>query len=161
VKVGDRVLAADASGKVSFADVIAVPHPKNSIVAYVIEVTTSSGRSLKMTPDHMIIAGSCGGPMRVVRADNVLVGSCVSTVEGSEVVSSTSLQSSSGLYTIVTTEEFLVVNGIVASPYAQSHSAGHSLYFVHRLVYSLSPSLLMNKLFNVAYQSVSAFFMSW
>jgi hypothetical protein len=157
IRVGDRVLAADASGTLSFADVIAVPHAKNSIVSNVVDLTTASGRSVKMTPDHMILAGSCGGNMKSMRADEVLVGSCVYTVDGSEKIARTSLETSaSGLYTIITTEEFVVVNGIVASPYAKSHSAGHALYFVHRMIYTLSPALLMNKVFGAVYHSISS-----
>ena len=47
-----------------------------------------------------------------------------------------------GLYTIVTKEEYVVVNGIIASPFAVNHMLANLYYNVHRLVYASAPSLL-------------------
>ena len=47
-----------------------------------------------------------------------------------------------GVYTIVTKEEFVVVNGIVASPFGANHMMANLFYNVHRFMYAVSPMLL-------------------
>lgn len=51
---------------------------------------------------------------------------------------------SEGLQTIVTKAEFVVVNGIVASPFAYSHVAGNLYYQLHRFLYGAAPQLLLS-----------------
>ena len=47
-----------------------------------------------------------------------------------------------GLYTVVTKEEYVVVNGIIASPFAANHMLANLYYNLHRFVYSSAPSFL-------------------
>ena len=61
VRVGDRILSSDAAGQTSFSDVVFVPHGANSDKANFAHITTAEGRDLKMTPNHVIPAGVCGG----------------------------------------------------------------------------------------------------
>ena len=43
-------------------------------------------------------------------------------------------------------QEFIVVNGIIASPFGANHMLANMYYNVHRLLYQLSPKLLESKL---------------
>ena len=51
-----------------------------------------------------------------------------------------------GVYTIVTKEEFVVVNGIIASPFGVNHMMANLYYNMHRFVYSMAPRLLESSL---------------
>ena len=144
IRVGDRVLAADAGGRTSFSDVVFVPHRANNDDALFTHITTASGRDIKMTPSHLILAGSCSssGPLPLTYASTVSVGDCVMTVSGKDTVSTVETVQGKGLYTIVTKEEYVVVNGIIASPFAANHMLANLYYNVHRLVYASAPFLL-------------------
>ena len=146
VRVGDRVLAADAAGRTSYSDVVFVPHRANNDDALFTLITTASGRDIKMTPSHIILAGPChsSGPLPLTYASSVRVGDCVMTVSGKDMVSTVETVQGKGLYTIVTKEEYVVVNGIIASPFAVNHMLANLYYNVHRLVYASVPSLLNN-----------------
>ena len=139
ISLGDRVLAADNKGKTSFSTVIALPHEKNNIASKFTHITTESGADIKLTPDHLIPSGDCRIPVvdfSVVKAVDVEVGSCVSTINGKDRVATIEMVSDSGVYTVVTEQEYIVVNGIIASPYALSHSLGHNFYNIHRFFQS-------------------------
>jgi hypothetical protein len=68
------------------------------------------------------------------------------TVGGEERVSTVSTILAEGLYTIVTKAEFVVVNGIIASPFAYNHVAGNLYYHLHRFLYGTAPQLLVSPL---------------
>jgi hypothetical protein len=53
------------------------------------------------------------------------------------------------VYTIVTTEEFVIVNGIIASSFGANHMMAN-LYYIHRFMYALSPFLLTSSLLHIA-----------
>ena len=59
--------------------------------------------------------------------------------------------SGAGIYTIVTNEEYVVVNGIVASPFAASHVVGNTFYNVYRAMYNYVPGLFKSSLFHTFY----------
>ena len=144
IRVGDRVLAADAAGQTSFSDVVFVPHRANGDDALFTHITTTSGRDIKMTPSHIVLAGPCHltGPLPLLYASSVIVGDCVMTVSGKDMVSTVETVQGKGLYTIVTKEEYVVVNGIIASPFAANHMLANLYYNVHRFVYASAPFLL-------------------
>ena len=50
ISVGDRVLAADAAGKTSYAAVVAVPHAKNDIKAVFSHIASVSGKVYTFSP---------------------------------------------------------------------------------------------------------------
>jgi Hint module len=58
VRVGDRVLSADAAGRTSYSDMAFVPHRANSDDALFTHITTASGCDIKMTPSHIILAAT-------------------------------------------------------------------------------------------------------
>jgi predicted extracellular nuclease len=146
VRVGDRVLAADAAGRTSYSDVVFVPHMANSGDALFTHIITTSGRDIKMTPSHIILAGPChsSASLPLTYASSVSVGDCVMTVSGEDMVSTVETVQGKGLYTVVTKEEYVVVNGIIASPFAANHMVANLYYNLHRFVYSSFPSFLTN-----------------
>ena len=145
---GDRVQATDATGKISFSEVVFVPHRANRDTAMFVHITTAGGRDIKMTKSHVLPAGACGSssPLPLKHASLVTVSDCVMTVGGEERVSTVSTTLSEGLYTIVTKEEFVIVNGIIASPFAYNHVAGNLYYQLHRFLYDTAPQLLLSPL---------------
>jgi Hint module len=144
VRVGDRVLAADAAGRTSYSDVVYVPHSANSDDALFTHIITASGRDVKMTPSHIISAGPChsSASLPLKYASSVSVGDCVMTVSGEDMVSTVATVQGKGLYTVVTKEEYVVVNGIIASPFAASHMLANLYYNIHRFLYAAAPSIL-------------------
>lgn len=123
--VGDKVLSADRYGTISASKVVFLPHKPNDIKRNFDMVTTSSGKTLTMTKNHLLPL--CDGSL--VTARSVSVGQCLKTVDGDEVVASLVLDKEfDGLYTAVTENEFLVVNGVVASPFALAHGVAHAYF---------------------------------
>jgi hypothetical protein len=135
VRVGDRVLAADAFGNTKFSEVVSVPHGQNSKTAKFSHIVTVSGRDIKLTPAHLIMSCSNG----LVSASSVVAGSCLKTVAGEEIVASNEVVVSNGLYTIVTKEEMVVVSGMVASPFAVNHAVANAYYNVIRAIHTVAP----------------------
>ena len=159
IKVGDRVLASNSVGVTIYTDVIAIPHAHNDIVGDFVEIVTLTGRSLRITPEHIIVAGTCDVTsrrrLRLIPAGIVTVGSCLLTVEGFEAVTSVSILKLVGIYTIVTMEEYLVVNGFIASPFAFSHSTGNAFYNLYRGVYKVASFIITSDYFVSVHQRLS------
>jgi Hint module len=143
VRAGDRVLAADSSRRTLYSEVVFVPHGTNTDSALFTHITTEKGRDIKMTGTHIIPSGACdsASPLPDVYASSVTVGSCIMTVSGMEKVSAKETVQGQGLYTIVTKDEYVVVNGIIASPFAYNHMVANFYYNFHRFVYAFAPSL--------------------
>jgi len=143
--VGDKVLAADDNGNTLFSEVVSVPHAPNNVYATFAQIITESGRDIKLTPDHLISAGACdsASTLPLVMARDVKTGSCLQTVAGREKVASV-MESVKGygIYTFVTKEAMVVINGIVASPFANNHAVANAFYNVHRMLYTFAPALL-------------------
>jgi len=140
ISIGDMVLTLSANtGDFSYAPVIALPHGKNEIVADFIHVTTELSDDLKLTPDHLILAGACSSPLGLMKASALTAGSCVATTRGRAVVRQVEVVQSAGVYTVVTTSDYLVVNNIVASPFAVSHTAANVYYTAYQAIYLAFP----------------------
>lgn len=146
VRVGDRVLTSDARGALSFATVVFLPHGPNMAEAAVVAIVTAGGKSLRATPMHLL--RTCDG--RLAYASTLAAGACLRTVDGDDTVVSARRTFATGLYTAVTTNEFLVVNGIVASPFAVAHTVAHAYYHLHRALYARAPSILKLAVFGHA-----------
>jgi Hint module len=148
IRTGDRVLAADAAGQTFYSDVVFVPHGPNKDSALFVHITTANGRDIKMTESHILPSGACdtASSLPLVYAKNVHVGDCIMTVSGEERVSAVGVVPGQGLYTIVTKEEYVVVNGIIASPFATNHMLANLYYNMHRFIYSTAPALLSTSL---------------
>ena len=145
VQIGDRILSADVQGKTSFSDVVYIPHSANTIEATFVMLTTETGRNVKMTTNHILPAGQCGAAMTVRRADAVSAGDCVMTVDGVEKVMDMVTMQGKGIYTVVTNKEYIVVNGIVATPFGGVNPTLANMYYnLHRLVYAFMPAALVS-----------------
>jgi Hint module len=99
IRVGDRVLAADAVGRTFYSDVVFVPHGRNKDSAVFVQITTAHGRDIKMSKSHILPSGACNtaSSLPLVYAKNVNVGDCVMTVTGEERVSAVGVVPGQGL----------------------------------------------------------------
>ena len=122
--------------------VVYVPHKSNKQHALFVHIATESGRDVKMTKDHVLPAGQCGSVLPLVYASHVSVGDCIMTVSGEEKVSAVEIVPGEGVYTIITKEEYIVVNGIIASPFGTNHMMANLYYNMHRLMHALCPVIL-------------------
>lgn len=145
VSLGDRVQVAATDGTLQYADVIALPHVKNNREASFVELVTATG-SLKTTPLHLVMAGACDNimSMKLIRANDVPLGSCLATSEGSTEVTAILMTKGYGVYSVVTShaDGLLVVNDFKASSFAINHSLVNAYYHVHRALYLFAPSLI-------------------
>ena len=150
-QLGDRILTAELSGSIKgYSAVIAVPHAGDEGVRTTFaQLSTVSGKDVRMTRSHLVLAGSCSlSSLPLVQAGSVKAGDCVQTVSGKEQVTAVSMVQGQGIASAVTAAgNLIVVNGVVASPFAVNHAAPEAWYSIHRLVYALFPALLGNKLF--------------
>jgi len=145
VRVGDKVLAYSSAGQTTvFSDVVAVPHAPNNVQADFQHIVLASGADIKMTADHLLPSGSCSlASLPLARAADVQVGNCVQTTEGQSTVVSNSVVTGNGVYTIVTEKaDYVVVNGVVASPFAVNHAVANFVYGFHRMVYGIAPKMV-------------------
>ena len=101
------------------------PHPFNNITKLFDEVITVNGKVVRLTRNHLLPL--CNGGL--VTARSLQPGDCVMTADGEEKVAKTTQNvEAGGIYTAVTENEFLVVDGVVASPFALAHGIAHSLF---------------------------------
>ncbi len=138
VRIGDKILSADAKGELSYSDVIALPHGTNTDAAKFFDMTTDGGKHIKATKMHLL--KTCSGALAY--AGSLKQGDCLITVDGDEAIESVKSVQGEGLYTVVTQNEFPVISGVVASPFAVSHGVGNAYYSIHRALYKLAPALM-------------------
>jgi len=122
--VGDTIQTADINGNLDFAPIISLPHaPKNNETANFLTLLTDSGKTLRLTPGHLI--PTCAAGMELP-ASELLIGDCLMTVDGKEtLVEITSPAKDYGIYTAITHDMFIVVNGIVASSFSIENVKEH------------------------------------
>jgi Hint module len=144
IRAGDRVLADDASRRTLFSEVVFVPHGLNTDRTVFAHITTTQGRDIKMTYSHILPAGVCGStsPLPDVYASSMIVGDCNMTASGMEKVSAVETVQGEGLHTVFTEDEYVVVNGILASPFAYNYMVANFYYNIHRFLYACVPGLL-------------------
>jgi len=75
-------------------------------------------------------------------AGSLTTGQCVRTATGDDLIETLATVRSTGIYTAVTKNDFLVVGGIVSSPFAWNHNYVSAYYNLHRLAYDFLPGLL-------------------
>jgi len=125
LQIGDSILSANRDGDISYSNVVFLPHGENDQRATFVEIKTKKmKKSLKMTRAHLIPL--CSGSLSI--AANLKVGSCIRTIDGDDEIMSTNSIKMNGVYTAVTENEFLVVNGIIASPFASSGALVHAFF---------------------------------
>jgi len=134
LSVGDRIRSANRDGVVSYSSVVFLPHGENDIPTTFLEVITESSKKIKMTRGHLIQL--CNGDLVSAHELSKDKGTkkkknnmnCIRSVDGDESIKSIRQVHSQGVYTAVTENEFLVVNDIIASPFASSSGLVHAFF---------------------------------
>jgi len=124
VEIGDSILSANRDGVTSFSNVVFLPHGENDKRATFVEIKTKAGKTIKMTRGHLLPL--CTGDLSI--ANDIEAGTCVRTIDGEDEVLNVTTVEMNGIYTAVTENEFLVVNGIIASPFASSGALVHAFF---------------------------------
>jgi Hint module len=146
IKIGDRILSADKSRDIKYATVIAIPHAKNNIRSSFLNVQFNGG-SLKLTAEHVLFASAgCTAESTLQKASLLTIKDCLLTTSGLQAIESITSSISNGVYSVVTTEEYIIVNGVIASPFAANHLVANSFYGIYRTIFRFMPSLLTHPL---------------
>jgi hypothetical protein len=110
----------------------------------------TAARDLKLTPDHLLLGGSCEHylTLTLVRADSLAPGHCLQTEAGREVLTAVAQVRGRGVYTVVplAADKLLVVNGVVASPFAGNHALANAWYSLHRALHRALPGTRVSPL---------------
>mmetsp|Transcript_35144 Transcript_35144/g.41445 ORF Transcript_35144/g.41445 Transcript_35144/m.41445 type:complete len:701 (-) Transcript_35144:293-2395(-) len=124
LNIGDRVLSANLDGELSYSSIVFLPHhDEHHLPTTFIKIRTK-GKAIHMTPRHLLPL--CSGELMV--AHEIEVDSCIRTIDGHEKVIEIDREENNGVYTAIAENEFLVVNGIIASPFASPSAAAHALF---------------------------------
>jgi len=115
LNIGEFVKTYDAAGKFLFSPIAKLPHAHNNEPAVFLTLKTETGKEVDMTSDHYI--PRCD--LKVVTAGELVVGDCLRTVDGKETLVDIYWTAKHGVYTAVTEDKFVVVNGVVASSFSK------------------------------------------
>jgi hypothetical protein len=113
--LGERIKTSDGQGGFSFNPVLTLPHANNTEPAAFLTLTTETGKKVDMTSDHFI--PKCN--LQQVTAGELVVGDCLLTVDGKETLIDISSTAKTGVFTAITQDKFIVVDGVVASPFSK------------------------------------------
>jgi hypothetical protein len=120
LSLGESIKTSDGRGNFSFHPVLTLPHANNTEPAVFLTLTTETRKKVDMTSDHFI--PKCD--LEEVTAGELVVGDCLLTVDGKETLLEISSTAKNGVYTAITQEQFIVVDGIVASPFSKDSDPG-------------------------------------
>ncbi len=157
IRVGDKVmvtsinsiLAGSSSTVNRFSEVIVYPHAADNTIeakfTHITTIGTTGVHEIKLTPDHLVLGGSCDNTlMSLVTAASLTISDCLQTVNGKEKITAIDFVQKKGIYTVVVldADALLVVNGIVASSFGSNHAVANAFYNIHRFFYRLSSAVL-------------------
>lgn len=134
LKIGDRVLV---SGSGQFSEVFAFSHQDTASVSVFLRLTTETGRSIKLTPGHIIYING-----EAKTANSAMEGDLLTTHEGlMEKISHITLVKAQGLYNPQTLTGDIVVNDIVATTWTVSIEpvTATSMLLPLRMIYRVVP----------------------
>jgi hypothetical protein len=148
IRVGDRVMAADSKGIPTAATVVFVPHEPNFEWHSFCCLTTAT-KKLHMTNLHYIPVirlhpVTCQEYTVVIRCQDVEIGDRLFVDGGADeaVVAIEKDVQCIGVYSFVTDQEFLMVDGVIASPFGHdlfSHETYHKMFQLLRYMYRYAP----------------------
>jgi len=147
LNIGDEVLTMSADGKLLYSPIVAFLDRAPLSMKSFLEVVTEDQHKLQLTPTHLIFTNDSSKP---VYASDVQIGSYVYTLGpyGHSVqlskVTSVDMVSAVGMYAPLTKEGTVIVDGILASCYAEinaEQSDIHSLFGLLRFFYSVTPQM--------------------
>lgn len=160
LQIGDEVKVIDPrTGELRFSEVILFLDKNPDHIKNFMKIDTSSGKTLQVTPSHLIVAikksdvlrteESASGNtdhLQTMFASQIEIGDTVLIIDGDrklidEVVNVTNTRQS-GVYAPLTTEGTIVVNDVVTSCYAviKSHYLAHLVYGPLRLYHNFQLS---------------------
>ena len=148
VMIGDKIKSFSiAANAIVFSDVIYIPHQRNDILTSFQQITTTTGKSIKLTPGHLILSRNCDLDTKMVLMEAALVdrGKCILTIDGEEAVVDNVIIVERGIYTLVIQHDYIVVSDVIASPFAKNHFIPNLFYSFHSVLYSFMPNLLKTK----------------
>jgi len=143
IKVGDEILTMNYEGAMSYSPVVFIPHVKNEEETTFVTLRTQDGKEISTTTMHLL--RTCNDEL--VKASSLKKSDCLFTVDGHDKIVSVSYKKGRGIYTVVTKNDFLIVGGVVASPFAIFHWPLHLYYHLHRFLYWISPKIVSSNSF--------------
>mmetsp|Transcript_5685 Transcript_5685/g.7976 ORF Transcript_5685/g.7976 Transcript_5685/m.7976 type:complete len:476 (-) Transcript_5685:270-1697(-) len=158
VRIGESVQVTSTNGTVGYSPVAFLPHKENQIEAEFVIIMTEKGKTIRATRNHLIIASkdcdssssssssdSCENISGFTRAEDVTTNMCVCGVEGQDRVVAVEFGARRGVYTIVTThaDGVIVVDGVRASSFGTNHGVVNAYYHIHRALYYVLPSWML------------------
>jgi len=131
LKIGDKVLAVDSStGATSYSDVYFFGHRDSETASNFYTVTTASGKSLQLSPEHYMYVSENGCNESITSATTLSpnfvklgMGAWIHTSEGMKCSAITEIQQGEekGLYNPHTLTGSIIVNGMYASSYSANN----------------------------------------
>jgi hypothetical protein len=165
LKIGDKILSYDSKKKdYSYSPVIFIPHPKTKEEYPFLKIKINDDISITMTENHFI-------PTQfdiIKKACELKIGDNIQIINSSSSPSFASIQdiqkvNDNGMCTVITENEYIVVNNIVVSSFAGTMSHPMQNYFsnILRYLYYIHPSInkssTMNKIVNKICENYSAY----
>lgn len=144
-EVGDKILSYSSTNEFVYSPIIAIPHPKNNILSEFIVLKTSNDKTIKATYQHLIPIFK-DGKIELVEANNIQINDLLVTTDGNETVVSKDTVEKEGIYTVVTLEDYIVVDNVVVSPYAISHLFGNVYYSMFKFMHSINPKIVQSEI---------------
>jgi intein/homing endonuclease len=149
-EVGDKILSYNSKNAFVYSPIVAIPHPKNNILSEFVVIKTANNKTIKATGQHLIPIMK-NDKLELVEANNIQIDDLLVTVDGNETVVSKDTVEKSGIYTVITVEDYIVVDNIVVSPYTYPYASyllGIAFQYVFRKIYSIDSTVLQSKIFN-------------
>lgn len=140
--VGDLVESVDAQLNRVFSTVYYLLHADDEQPADLLQITSASGKMLRLTPHHLLLSPASSSP---VRADSLVTGDLIFVSEDQgfvteRIVAISKLQAPIRLP--LTENDRIVVDGVAASVFAHSESLYRPLTMPLKLAHTHLPSLL-------------------
>lgn len=162
-KLGDKILSYNLKkNEYAYSPIVAIPHEKNNQLDNFIELKTSGDKTIKMTEKHLLpVLKKSASSFKLLCADEIEIGDTIITKEGNETVKSLMKVELEGVYTVVTLEEYIVVDNIVASPFFENfHLAGNIYYSLFRTLYNISPNTIKSNMYEKFNESSHALYLN-
>ena len=151
--VGQEILSWSFSQSFHYSPIVCIPHNKNDTNAEFIQFKTNSGKTIRMTPDHLVFVTNPN--MHLLLAKEIVIGDTFLTTSGEERVISLEKNTDSGIYTVVTLSDYIVVDEIVVSPFAINHIVPTIYYQLHKLIWNLFPNVSKSSTFSKINQTIN------
>lgn len=147
-KIGDKILSYDPiNKKLVYSDIIFIPHKKSFEKDFLIKIITKNNLELVMTKCHYMPIKNKNNIV-IKKANNLEINDKIITINGEDMISNIKIIEDIGKFTVITNEEFIVVNDIITSPFGSniSHNISNKLYNLLRFIYKIDTNI--NKLFS-------------